>query len=88
MVKDYVTIHSYLIWKCAGSCNTLDDLSNRLCVPDKTEDLNPNFFNMITGINESSGIMINVNLNVKTIQHGKKTIVGILLHVAVRMVRI
>ena len=36
-----------------GSCNTLNDLSNGLCVPDKTEDLNLNVFNMITGINKS-----------------------------------
>ena len=39
--------------KCVGSCNTVKDLSNKLCVPNKTEDLNLNVFNMITGINES-----------------------------------
>ena len=37
--------------RCMGSCNTLNNLSNRLCVPEKTEDLDMNFFNMITGIN-------------------------------------
>ena len=36
-----------------GSCNTLNDLSNKLCVPNKKEDLNLSVFNMITGINES-----------------------------------
>ena len=36
-----------------GSCNTLNDLSNKVCVPNKTEDLNLSVFNMITGINES-----------------------------------
>ena len=36
-----------------GSCKTLNDLSNRLCVPDKAEDLNLNVFNMITEINKS-----------------------------------
>ena len=30
------------------SCNTIDDLSNRVCTPDKTEDLNLNVFNIIT----------------------------------------
>ena len=35
-----------------GKCNTLDDLCNKLCVPNKTEDLNLKVFNMITGINE------------------------------------
>ena len=28
--------------RCVGSCNTLNDLSNKACVPDKTEDLNLN----------------------------------------------
>ena len=39
--------------RCVGSCNTLNDLSNKVCVPSKTEDLNLSVFNMITGINES-----------------------------------
>ena len=37
--------------RCAGSCNTLNDISNKLFVPNKTEDLNLNVFNMVTGIN-------------------------------------
>ena len=39
--------------RCTGSCNTLKDLSNRVCVASKTKDLNINVFNMITRINES-----------------------------------
>ena len=39
--------------RCTGSCNTLTYLYNRLCVPNKTEDLNLHVFNTITGINES-----------------------------------
>ena len=39
--------------RCARSCNTLNDLSNKVCVPNKTEDLNLSLFNMITGINYS-----------------------------------
>ena len=38
--------------RCIGSCNTLNDLSNKVCVSN-TEDLNLSMFNMITGINES-----------------------------------
>ena len=38
---------------CAGICNTLNDLSNKLCIPNKTEDLNLSIFNMTAGINES-----------------------------------
>ena len=34
------------------SCNTLNDLSNKVCVPNKTEDLNLSVINMITGKNE------------------------------------
>ena len=36
----------------AGSCDTLNDLSNKICVPNKTKDLNIIVFNMITEINE------------------------------------
>ena len=36
-----------------GSCNTLNGLFNRVCVPNKTDDLNLSSFNMITEINES-----------------------------------
>ena len=38
--------------RCVGSYNTLNDLSNKACVPNKTEHLNLSVFNMITGINE------------------------------------
>ena len=34
-----------------GSFNTLSDLSNKVYIPNKTEDLNLSVFNMITGIN-------------------------------------
>ena len=30
----------------------LNDLSNKVCLPNKTEDLNLSKFNMVTGINE------------------------------------
>ena len=38
--------------RCAKSCNNLNDLSNKICVPDKTGNLNLSVFNMITGINK------------------------------------
>ena len=38
---------------CNESCNTIDDLSSRISVPNKTEGLNLNVFNMIKRINES-----------------------------------
>ena len=39
--------------KCVVSCNTLNDLSNNVYVPNKSEDLNLSVLNMIAGINES-----------------------------------
>ena len=36
-----------------GSYNALNDLSNKVCAPNKTEDLNLRAFNIITRINES-----------------------------------
>ena len=39
--------------RCIGSCNTLNDLSSKVCIPNKTEDLNLSKFNMITEINQS-----------------------------------
>ena len=38
--------------RCVESCNTMNDLSNKVCIPNKTEDLNLRVFNMITRINE------------------------------------
>ena len=47
----------------------MNDLSNKMCVPIKTEDLNLSVFNMITGINDSKTLTkyvswenVNVNL--------------------------
>ena len=39
--------------RCVRSCNTLNDLSNKVCVPNKTESLNLSVFDMTTRINES-----------------------------------
>ena len=38
---------------CNECCNTLDDISGRICVPIKTEDVDLSVLNLITGINES-----------------------------------
>ena len=54
--------HYYLfairLRRCIGSCNTLNDLSNELCAPNKTEDLILSLFNMITWINESKAYIM------------------------------
>ena len=37
--------------RCMGNCNTLNDLSNNVIVPKKTEYLNLSVLNMIAGKN-------------------------------------
>ena len=39
--------------RCVENCNTLNDSSNKVCVPNKTEGLNLSVFSMIIAINES-----------------------------------
>ena len=34
--------------QCVGSCNTLNDFFNKVCVPNKTKDINLSMFNIIT----------------------------------------
>ena len=49
------------------SCSTLKDLSNEVCVPNETQDLNLSVFNMITGLTESKILTENIhhaNVNV------------------------
>ena len=62
-----------------GSCNTLNNLFSKVCIPDKIEDLNLSASNLITGINESKTLIkhisckCNVNLmeqNVSQINDG------------------
>ena len=44
--------YSVKLDRCVGICNTLNDLSNKICVPNKTKNLNVHVFNMITGKHE------------------------------------
>ena len=43
--------------RCVASCNTLNDLSIKICIPNKTEDLNLSIFNIITGIDKSKTLL-------------------------------
>ena len=81
--ESYYSPFSVNLDRCVGSCNTLNDLPNKVCGPNKTEDLNLSVFNMITGTNESKtlakhiscesvvqiicGITINVDASAKNI---------------------
>ena len=42
--------------RCVGSCNTRNDLSNKVYISNKSEDLNLSVLNMIIGINESKSM--------------------------------
>ena len=56
---------TFKLGKCLGSCNTLNDLSNKICVTNKTEDLYLNVFNMITGIKESKALAKHISCESK-----------------------
>ena len=51
--------------RCVGSCNTMNDLSNKVCVPNQTEDLNLGVFKMTTGINESKTLAKHISCECK-----------------------
>ena len=47
--------------KCYGSCNTLDDLSGRTCVPNKTEDVHLSVFSLIPRIKEPKTLIRHIS---------------------------
>ena len=47
--------------KCNGSCNALDHLSTKKCVPSETKNLDVKVFNMITRINEAKTFVKNIS---------------------------
>ena len=51
--------------KCVGSCNTLNDLSKKIYVPNNTEDWNLSVFNKITEINESKTLKNHISCQCK-----------------------
>ena len=69
-------LHSYpfgvKLNRCVGSCNTLNDLSNKVCIPNKTEDLNLSVFNMITRINEPKTLAKDTSCECKCEFDGRK----------------
>ena len=87
--------------RCMGSCNTLNDLSNRLCVPDKHKIWTWMFLIWLQKKkkkkNESKTLTKQIpwkcvckfrSSKCNLIKYAKKIIVGILLHVFVKMVSI
>ena len=58
--------------RCIGSCNALNDLSNKVFVPNKTEDLNLSVSNMTAGINESKTLTKDISCECKCKFDGTK----------------
>ena len=58
--------------RCVGGCNTFNDFSNKVCVPNKTENLNLSVFTMITGIIESKTLTKHISCECKCGFHGIK----------------
>ena len=56
---------------CAESCNTLNDLSNKVCAPNKTEDLDISTFNVITEINGSKTLAMHISYKCESRFDGK-----------------
>ena len=51
--------------RCVASCNNLNDLPKKVCVPNKTEDLNLSVFILIKGINESKTLAKHISCECK-----------------------
>ena len=58
--------------RCVGSCNTLKDLFNRACIPEKTEDLNLSVFNMTIVINKSKILIKHISCKSECKSDGRK----------------
>ena len=50
--------------RCVGSFDTINNLANQVCVPNKIEDLILSVFNMITGINVLKTLTKRIHANV------------------------
>ena len=58
--------------RCVGNFNTIDDLTNKLCVPNKTEVLNLSAFIMIPVKSESKILTKDISCECKCKLDGRK----------------
>ena len=58
--------------RCVGNFNTIDDLTNKLCVPNKTEVLNLSAFIMISVKSESKILTKDISCECKCKLDGRK----------------
>ena len=61
------------LYRCVGSCNTQNNLSNKVCLTNKTKkDLNLSVLNIITGINQSKTLTKHISCECKCKFDGTK----------------
>ena len=58
--------------RCGKNCNTLNDLSNKVCVPKKIEVLDLSLLNIITKVHESNTLTKHILCEYKCKFDGKK----------------
>ena len=51
--------------ECSESCYAVDDLSTKICVPNKTKYVNANVFNIITRANEAKTLLKHISCDYK-----------------------
>ena len=49
--------YNVLVNKCSGSCNTLDDLAAKICVPNIIKNVNVKVYNSLMRLNESLNVL-------------------------------
>ena len=67
-----ISFNTTTMIRCVGGYNTLNDLSNKVCIPNKTEDLNLSVFNMVKGINELKTLTKHISCEYKCKFDGTK----------------
>ena len=53
------------LYKCNGSCNAVDDLFTKICVPSKTKDVNVKEFNVTIRINKIKTLLKQISCDCK-----------------------
>ena len=58
LVKHYfIRIYNVLVNKCSGSCNTLEDSMERICVPNIIKNVNIKVYNFLMRLNETRNVL-------------------------------
>ena len=75
------------LYRCMGICDTVNDLSNRTCVPNKREDLNLSVFDLMKTMKSMKNVGESAKIQ-KNIMLAKKIVFAILLALVLEIVNI